>query len=285
MTSKIAFLAPAGSYGWICAEHIFGQEVMETNNIPCERNEDVVVAIREGRAKYGVVPVENGIQGPVFPVLTELLESHQCGRPIYAIRESIVSVQHCLIGVPGVDITDIETVRSHEQALGQCRKRIREKGYRSIPMNSTSRAVEKVMEDHDITVAAIASKSAAIRYSAEVLIEGFQDRPDNYTRFLALGSEIEDISAPTGDDKLIIAFNLPNHPGTLARIQNLICEAGLNLDFLPVLQDGLGHYQFFAGFNGHQDDSDIRQLLERIQQHSSWCALLGSFARTTEIVE
>ncbi|HEX6988729.1 MAG TPA: prephenate dehydratase domain-containing protein, partial [Bacillota bacterium] len=188
---SVAYQGEPGAYSDAAVTALFGEPGAEA--LPCATFVEVFEALEAGVAGAAVVPVENSYAGDVGEVY-DLLR-----RGSASIRMELeLPVRHCLLALPGVALDEIEVVRSHPQALGQCREFLRRHALRAEPAHDTAGAARRLVEEGSRKVAAIASARAAHRYGLAILVRGVQDADDNITRFqvLALKERRVDAQGP-----------------------------------------------------------------------------------------
>ena len=200
---KIAFQGEPGAYGEQAVFDYFGQ--VET--LPCESFDDVFDAVNSGKCESGLIPIENSLAGSIHQNYDLLLRNNLHINGEYPLR-----VRHCLIANPGVQKADIKKAISHPQALGQCAGYLRTHGIKPEQVYDTAGSVKMIKESGERDVAAIASRRAAELYGMQILEEGIEDNPENYTRFLAIS---HNVTTPEGESKTSIVFTLKNVPGAL----------------------------------------------------------------------
>jgi len=200
---RVAFQGEPGAYSEQAVFGYFG--AVETE--PCESFEQVFETVASGRADSALIPIENSLAGSIHQNYDLLLRHH-----LHIAGEYLLRVRHCLIVAPGVQMADLQRVISHPQALGQCAGYLRERGLRPEAAYDTAGSVKMLKESGARDTAAIASRRAAELYGMEILEEGIEDNPENYTRFLAIQpSPVK----PQGESKTSIVFTLKNLPGAL----------------------------------------------------------------------
>jgi prephenate dehydratase len=262
---RVGFLGPSGTYAEEAAFKIDGK-LMAFDSIM-----EVMEAVKEKEIDLGVVPIENSIEGPVG--LTLDLLAHDYNLKIRG--EIILPVHHKLLLNPGSSIKDIEIVYSHAQALSQCRKFIENLDAKPVATPSTSGAAEMVKGKKK--AAAIGTERAANLYGLKIAAHDIQDYTENSTRFIVIGREDHE---PTGHDKTSIVFSLiEDRPGGLYDVLGAFCKCNVNLTKIESRpsKKKLGNYIFFADFQGHMTDKEVKNILNNIKNKTSYVKILGSY--------
>ncbi len=165
-------------------------------------------SVVEEKADRALVPIENSLHGSIHENYDRLKS-----RPLHIVGETQLRIRQCLIARPGASVGMIRRVASHPVALAQCRRFFAERPQvEAVPAYDTAGAVQDLMKGGLATQGAIASRLAADLYGAHVLLDGIEDDPENYTRFLLLAREAGSTEAAS---KTSIVFVLDNRPGAL----------------------------------------------------------------------
>jgi len=192
--------------------------------VPCALSAEVFAALTEGRVDAAAIPIENSLAGSVLEHFDLLLTND-----VRVTHETLVRIRHNLIAVAGTQIDAIGSVYSHPIALAQCRRFFAEHpSMHATAHYDTAGSVKHIVEQNDRTAAAIASKSAAKYYGAEILKAGIEDNPENYTRFF-LVRRAADAEAEAEANKISLAFSVENRPGSLVAVLNNLAALGTNL--------------------------------------------------------
>lgn len=216
-----AYQGAPGAYSELAAQQLLEGEV---RLLPARALEDVFAAVAAGRARFGVVPLENTIAGTV-PGIYELLLSHE----LRIVAETTVAIDHALIGPPALDFAGVRRVLSHPVALGQCHDFLRRHPWiEPVAAFDTAGAVKLVIDENDGKSAAIAGRHAAAVYGGRVLAEHLQDHAENWTRFVLLDRR-GDASRHPRARKVLLVFDLLHEPGSLARALQPAADGGVNL--------------------------------------------------------
>ena len=276
MPKRLAYLGPAGTF----SEGAAIKYAPQAELIPCLSISAVAEAVSNGRADEAVVPIENSLEGSVNDTLDMLI--HQ---PSLFIRgELVLPVQHCLLVRDGMNISDIEVIYSHPQALAQCRRYL-ETHFPDVVTDaalSTAAAAKYVLETEE-PAGAIGPIRAAELYTLDVLAHGIQDNPNNVTRFAVLAHSDQ---RPTGNDKTSLCFSFTDdRPGLLYGVMKGFAERGINLAKIESRPTGesLGTYIFLIDLDGHKEDAPIKEALQHLAEQASWFRIFGSYPRYRRI--
>jgi len=222
----VSFQGERGAYSELAIRRAFGEEC---EVLPCKTFQATFDAVLDGRALYGMIPVENTLGGTILENL-DLLDRH---RAIEVVGEQQIRIIHNLIGLPGSKIEEIREVYSHPQGLAQCTEYLASTLSHAQPVSffDTAGAVGFVKESGDPTKAAIAGVTAAKVYQMEILDEGIESNPRNYTRFYVISREENApavrSSAPVNRASLV--FTVSDRPGSLFEALLVLTKHGLNM--------------------------------------------------------
>jgi chorismate mutase/prephenate dehydratase len=265
---KIAYWGPEGTFTHLAALRRFGSSA---EYVSCERLEDVFEEVLRGGADLGVVPVENSTEG----VVARTLDIFQEIEGLKICGEMVIPIRHLLLS-PADSLEKIKRVYSIPQALGQCRRWLRENlpNVEIIETATTAKAARMCKEDPQ--GAAIGSEAAKEIYGLNVLAEGIEDIPGNSTRFFVIGKEE---TAPTGKDKTTIIFAVKHRAGALYRALAAFDKYDVNLTMLesrPSRRTSW-EYVFFADFQGHIKEERIKKALDKLSEETLFIKVLGSY--------
>jgi chorismate mutase / prephenate dehydratase len=266
----VAFQGEPGAYSEEAAFQYFGPG---SRLKPCESLEGVFQAVETSQIQYGLVPVENSLEGMVARTYDLLLDSNLmiCG-------ETQLRVVHCLIGLPESHLDSIKEVYSHPQALGQCKGFLNKMGWKPIPAYDTAGSVKIVKECGARDKAAIASARSAEIYGMKILVRGIEDNNQNFTKFFVLSRQE---SGPTGDDMTSIVFSVKHKPGALYDAIKELAARNINLTKIesrPTRQKPW-EYNFYVDFEGNCQDTRIKEALKDLENSAIFVKVLGSYPK------
>ncbi|MFC1918716.1 prephenate dehydratase [Chloroflexota bacterium] len=266
----VAFQGEIGAYSEEAAFQFFGPL---TQVKPCESLEDVFRAVEQGETQFGIIPIENSLEGSISRSYDLLLDSK-----LRVYGETELRIVHCLIANPETNLDFIKRVYSHPQALGQCQSFLRHLDCELIPTYDTAGSVKMIKEKGITDGAAIASTRAAEIYRMHVLAREIEDNPNNFTKFFILAKRD---SPPSGNDKTSIVFAVKHKPGALYEFLKELSARGINLTKIesrPTRQKPW-EYNFYLDFDGHHEDKITQETLERLEEISIFIRVLGSYPR------
>ena len=267
MPMTVAYLGPEGTYTQAAVIKHFGQAV---RNLDVKTIGDVFRVVEQGKAHFGVVPVENSTEGVITHTLDCFSSSYLkvCGEVQLPINHQLLSHADGL--------TNVKKVYAHPQALAQCRGWLE----RYLPdaeiLTASSNAEAAVIAAKDPSVAAIASDVAARLYDIKILASGIEDERNNTTRFLIIGN---DSYAASGEDKTTIMVSAPNKVGSLFELLKPLYDAGVDMSRIesrPSRQTNW-EYVFFIDLIGHIDSPLVSNALDELEAKSAYFKLIGSY--------
>lgn len=272
---KIAFQGEIGAFSQIATQKLFPNG----EDIPCNSFEQVFLAVENGDANYGVIPIENTLFGSVH-INYDLLRSHN----LKIVGELNLRVKHNLLAKEGTDLDKITKVYSHAQAIGQCQEFLKNNlpNAEIIAANDTAGSARRVSESSSNTDAAVASIIAAKEYNLNILSKNIESHHENYTRFLALSKNLDVKGLSYSNDKkktsLVYAMK-ENVPGAL--FKSLAVFALREIDLYKIESRPLigspGKYLFYLDINGRESDDAIKKAYGHLDEIADFVKSLGSY--------
>ena len=266
---RVVYQGVEGAYAHLALASYFGEET-ECFNVDTWR--DAMEAIKGGKADYAVLPFENSSAGIVAENY-DLLKEYG----FYIVGEQKIKINHCVLGLPGVNFDDIKKIYSHSQALAQCSKFLeKHREWEIIPAKNTAMAAKKVEEDADPTQAAIASSLTADIYGLDMLAEGVQNNSMNETRFIIVSRKNEYVS---GAGKISICVQLKHESGALYHALSHFIYNGLNMTSIESrpIQGRNWEYQFFIDFDGNLKDAAVQNALRGLKEETLDLKIFGNY--------
>ena len=257
-----------GAYSQIACEKIFKNPfIMYFKNF-----EGVFNAIDQGLCQYGILPLENSTAGSVKKVYDLMIEHN-----FSIVRTFRLKIDHNLLTKPGVKLSDIKEIYSHEQAINQCSEYLQNlTGVTIIPVANTAIAAEMVSKSDRTDVAAISSRSCAELYNLEILASSIQDRGNNRTRFICISKNLE---IYPGSDKTSIMMVLPHRPGSLYKLLARLYVLGINVTKLESrpIPDRDFEFMFYFDLETSIYSEEFVQLMCELEDLCEDFKYLGSY--------
>jgi chorismate mutase/prephenate dehydratase len=263
----VSYLGPEATFTHLAGVKYFGHSA---DYQPIESIEDIFSEVERARTTFGVVPVENSIEGAVFSTLDSFMK-----HKVKICGEVNLEISHNLVCQSG-NIEDIKTVASHSQPLAQCREWLKKNlpGIPTLPVFSTGVAAQMAAKDQSI--GAIASSIAIKTYQLQVVVRGIEDYRGNTTRFLVIGKKSPSRS---GNDKTSLLIGLLDRPGALNEALSILADKGINLAKIESrpIKGMQWKYLFFMDMVGHMEDKTIKEGCTDLQKVCSFYEWLGSY--------
>ena len=271
----VAFQGERGAFSELAVRRAFGEDVKV---LPSHSFKDTFDAISSGKAKYGVLPVENTLGGTIFDTL-DLLNIHP---ELTVVGEEKIRVVHDLIVNKGTKLEDIKRVYSHPQGLAQCKEFIESelKGAEAISFYDTAGAVAYIKEQKDMNAAAIAGEPAAAFYDMEILKEGIETNPSNFTRFYVITREEneKEFQGDSEKNKAALSFSVSDEPGSLMRVLEVLYQNKLNMQKLESrpIPGKPWEYNFFVEVT-IDDIEDFEKAKKQVSDIAASFRVLGTY--------
>jgi chorismate mutase/prephenate dehydratase len=242
--------------------------------MPLQSIDEVFQEVESGVADFGIVPVENSTEGTVNHTVDRFLIS-----PLKICGEVELRVEQHLMGkISGLE--DIKRVCAHAQALAQCRGWLSEylPEVERVAVSSNAEGARRARDE--LGTAAIAGSTAADLYDLRVLVANIEDKPDNTTRFLVIGTEL---LAPSGDDKtsILVSAADTDSPGALYRLLEPLARHEISMTRIESRPSRRRkwHYVFFMDLEGHAGDPRLASALAELEKQASLFRILGSYPK------
>ena len=299
---RVAFQGEPGAFSEEAALQLLGEKI---TTVPRATFDLAFRSIDDGLADAVLAPVENSLAGSVVRVYDLLLTSN-----LGIVAETILPIEHHLIGCPGSSLESLRSVASHPMALAQCEKFfLAHPQLKRVPAEDTAGSVREALARGDKCCAGIAGRRAATHYGGVILAENVQDNPENYTRFVLLTpAEHEGASSPgllnsawasspgmtdlmnelrmrqrerfTSPPllRMCLALRLAHRPGALLAALEPFSHFGVNLlkiESRPI-HGRPWEYQFFIDVEAESTDH-LRSAIEQVQKATGDLRILGRY--------
>lgn len=273
---RVAFQGARGAFG---EDAIVALWPAVPASVPMRTVRGVVSAAARGRVDAGIVPVENVIAGRVEASCDALAHC----RDAHVVGEVVLDIRLCLVAPPGATLAGLDSIESHPIALAQCARFLaRHPHARPSGTWNTAGAARDVAAAGDPRRAAIAGRSAALRYGLVVLAEGVEDAPGNRTRFLAVARAPAPLpdGAPARTSVLVVTSGGAD---VLRRIRAALREHGLSASTLGARSpEARGAQRCLVEFTHAGGDPVRDAALAVLGDGASAVRLLGTYGRARE---
>ena len=266
--ARIVFPGTEGAYSQAAMQDYFGENC---NSFYVRTFRDAMESIEEGAADFAVLPIENTTAGAVDEMYDLLVEFEN-----YIVAETIIPITHTLSGLPGTKLSDIERVYSKGVALMQASRYLDEHSdWQQISVANTAIAAKKILDEQDMTQAAVCSAYAAKVHGLEILEDNINDNPNNFTRFIVVTNQkifLKDAK------KISICFEVPHESGSLYHLLSHFIYNDLNMSKIESrpIEGRNWEYRFFVDFEGNLADAAVKNAIRGLREESRSLKILGN---------
>lgn len=264
---QVAYLGPEGTFSYFAGVEFLGHNA---DYLPKPSFEEVFAAVSAGEAELGIIPLENSLHGTVGQSL-DLFMRHA----VYIQSEIFCKISHCCLG-KAERLADVKTVYSHPQPLAQCSGWLKANlpSAKVVPVESTAAAAARVAEDP--SAVALGHQALSAMFGLGILAAGIEDLPDNWTRFVVIGPDPADAGRR---DKTSLLFTLPDKPGSLAAVLNVLAARGINLKKLESrpMRGEKWKYVFFVDVEADLGRDEYGVALRELGESCHTLRVLGSY--------
>ncbi|MBB43898.1 MAG: prephenate dehydratase [Rhodospirillaceae bacterium] len=268
--ARIAFQGVPGAYSHLACTRVYpGMEVL-----PCQTFENMFAAVKNGKAKYAMTPIENSVAGRVADIHRLLPESG-----LYIVGEYFMRVNHHLLALPSATVKSIEVVRSHVHALSQCGKIIDNLRLKPVVHADTAGAAMELKRNGNKSEAVIASELAGKIYGLRSLRRNIEDSKYNTTRFVVMAREATKVKPSAVPLVTSFVFRVRNVPAALYKAMGGFATNGVNMTKLEsyMVADSFNATQFYSDVDGHPNDPGLKLALEELAFFSHEIRILGTY--------
>jgi prephenate dehydratase/chorismate mutase/prephenate dehydratase len=271
---RAAYQGEPGAYGEEAVVRYFGADVTP---VPKASFAEVFRAVEVGESVSGLIPIENSQAGSITEAY-DLLRHTQ----LSVTGELCLPVNHCLLCLQGQQLSDIQRVLSHPQALAQCDAFLRQLGVEIVAAYDTAGSAKLIHDQELRGVAAVASERAAHIYGLEIIARDIQTIGDNYTRFVALSRQPTPAHVPGEAGKTMLLLVTSHTPGALHRALGVFAARDINLLKLESRpsREKPWEYVFYLDVVGTPDERRLADALTALAREVRHVQVLGSFARS-----
>ena len=267
--TRVAFYGEKGTYTEQAMLEYFQTKV---TGIAMGTFKEVMQALKDGTVHYGVLPIENSTTGTLTDIFDLLAEYDNL-----IIGEHLVKIEHNLWGLPGAGLSNIKQVYSHRQGLMQCSEFLNNHPeFKQIDGGSTASCARFILEEKDVTNAAIASKRAGETFGLQLLRESINNEDHNSTRFIIITNKK---IYQKGSGRTSICFELPHKSGALYHMLSHFIYNNVNMTKIesrPVIGKPFA-YRFFVDIEGGLDSPAVKNALHCMREEAIEMKILGCY--------
>lgn len=267
--ARVVFPGTEGAYSEAAMKRYFGENC---NSFYVRTFREAMEAIEDGAADFAVLPIENSTAGAVDEMYDLLVEFEN-----YIVGETVIPIRHTLSGLPGASLKDVKTVYSKGVALMQATHFLdAHSSWQRINVANTAIAAKKVVEDQDLSQAAVCSAYAAKVHGLQVLVDNINDNEHNSTRFIVVTNQKIFLKHAS---KISICLEVSHESGSLYRVLSHFIYNDLNMTKIESrpIEGRDWEYRFFIDFEGNMADGAVKNAIRGLREECRNLRILGNY--------
>lgn len=275
-TVVVAYQGVQGAFSDQAAKRYFSGRYDRVESIGYKTFEEAGDAVEQGKTDYAILPIENTTAGSINDTYDLL-----ANKSLHIVGEEVLHIVHCLMSPGKVKLENIRRILSHPQAIAQCTRFL--SGLPDCTVESyhdTAMAAKKVMEDNDLSQAAIASNYAAELYNLHIVKKDIANQPENFTRFVVVSREPVNVDSQIVS-KTSLVMATPHEKGALISCLKILDDHGINMTKLESRPRPRKpwQYQFFIDIEGNISDPTVEKALKELEKRAVFLKILGSYPK------
>lgn len=275
-TIKVSYQGTDGAYSHLAIQRHFGERFNNVEAYGYDTFLGAAKAVTEGVVDMACLPIENTTAGSINDTYDILGEAK-----LHIVGEEILKIVHCLLAVEEVEVSQIRRILSHPQAIAQCTHFLAKLPRSKVESYlDTAISARKVLEDGDLSQAAIAGAHAGEYYGLKVIAHDIANQKNNFTRFVIVSPKpvSVDLQIPCKTSLFMVTSN---EEGSLIECLNVLHAHGINMSKLesrPRLNEPW-RYSFYIDIEGNIENEDIQVALDELKGKAAELVVLGSYAK------
>ncbi len=273
---RVSYQGTDGAYSHLAIQRHFGERFGNVESYGYDTFREAAEAVQNGEVDMACLPIENTTAGSINDTY-DILGSSK----LHIVGEEILKIVHCLLAVEEVEVSKIRRILSHPQAIAQCTHFLSKLPRSKVESYlDTAISARKVLEDGDLSQAAIAGAHAADHYGLKVIEHDIANQKQNYTRFVIVAPEPVKVD-PQIPAKTSLMMVTSNDEGSLIECLNVLHEFEINMSKLesrPRLNEPW-RYSFHLDIVANLDDERTQKALTKLKGKAAELTVLGCYAK------
>lgn len=273
---SVSYQGTDGAYSHLAAIRHFSERFENVDCFGYDTFQEAARAVKEGKVDYALLPIENTTAGSINDTYDILGEAN-----LHIVGEEILKVVHCLLAVEPVEVSKIRRILSHPKAIEQCTHFLAKLPRCKVESYlDTAISAKKVLEDGDLSQAAIAGAHAADHYGLHIIEHDIANQKENFTRFVAVSHNPVQVDTQI-PCKTSLMMVTSHNEGSLVECLNVLHKHGINvckLESRPKMNEPF-RYSFYVDIEANRSDENTAKALEELAKEAEELKVLGSYAK------
>lgn len=272
--NRVAYLGEPGSWSYLAAQKYFTRRAGQLVNVSCESFGEIIEVVETAKADYAILPIENSTSGSINDVYDQLQHTN-----LHIVGELTYPIEHCLLTLPGAQLSQIKTLFSHPQVLMQCSHYLSDlKDVDIRPADSSSTAMLMVAEGNDPSIAALGSSEGGKLHGLTTLKSNLANQKENHSRFIVVARQPVKVPLQI-PAKTTLVLSTTQKPGALVDALMILKNYDLNMTKLesrPILGNPWEE-MFYIDIIANMDDIKTQEAIKLLSDSSRYLKVLGCY--------
>ena len=273
---RVSYQGTDGAYSHLAAMRHFEERHKQVDYYGYDTFQEAAQALKNEQVDFAMLPIENTTAGSINDIYDILGASN-----LHIIGEEIIKIVHCLLAVEPVDVSKIRRILSHPKAIEQCTHFLSRLPRCTVESYlDTAISAKRVLEDGDLSQAAIAGAHAADLYGLHIIAHDIANQQENYTRFVVVARKAIEVD-PQFPSKTSLMMVTSHQEGSLVDCLNVFHRHGINvckLESRPRMNEPF-RYSFYVDIEANVFDSHTAAAIEELRREAEEVKIFGSYPK------
>jgi len=271
---QVAYQGTDGAFSHQAAYRHFEERYSKVDCFGYDTFREAAEAVKAKKVDYAILPIENTTAGSINETYDLLADDD-----LHIVGEEAIRIIHCLLALEDIPINRIRRIMSHPQAIAQCSNFLAKlHDCRVESYIDTAMSAKKVLDDGDLSQAAIAGSYAADIYGLKILKRDLANQSENFTRFVVVSRQPVEVD-PQIPCKTSLLMVTTHQQGALVGCLNIIADHGIDMTKLESRPkpNEPWKYQFYLDVEGNIANPEVQVALQELEQEASSLKVLGCY--------
>ena len=273
---RVSYQGTDGAYSHLAAMRHFEERHKQIDYYGYDTFQEAAQALKDERVDYAMLPIENTTAGSINDIYDILGASN-----LHIVGEEIIKIVHCLLTVEQVEVNKVRRILSHPKAIEQCTHFLSRLPRCTVESYlDTAISAKRVLEDGDLSQAAIAGAQAADLYGLHIIAHDIANQQENYTRFVVVSRKAIELDSQF-PSKTSLMMVTSHQEGSLVECLSVFHRHGINvckLESRPRMNEPF-RYSFYVDIEANVFDSHTAVAIDELRKEAEEVKIFGSYPK------